>query len=212
MREFEDFILNRDHPCLMAQTVFRQGQYELNEYGRLGEESHTQKLLNDIRNYVESYDFSKQDFFSFIAVFEDEGHMPEEHFEKRLWQQLQLLHNEDSSPWDSEVSSDPDSDQFSFSLCGRAFYVVGMHPGSSRMARQAPRPAVVFNLHWQFEKLREMGAYETTRSTIRQRDKEKQGSLNPMLKDFGESREAMQYSGREVDESWKCPFHAKSNS
>lgn len=194
----------------MAQTLFRQDQYVLRQYGPLGNPENTEQLLLDLNEYVRAYDFEGNDFYSFIAVFDDMAKFTEEEFEERLWHQLQLLHENDPEPWDPEVSSDPDSDHFSFSLCGKAFYVVGMHPGSSRIARQTPRPAIAFNLHWQFEKLREMGAYDTTRSTIRERDKQKQGSVNPMLKDFGESREAMQYSGREVDKNWKCPFHSKS--
>jgi len=38
-----------------------------------------------------------------------------------------------------------------------------------------------------------------------------QGSLNPNLADFGERSEARQYSGREVEEHWRCPFH-RANS
>ena len=44
---------------------------------------------------------------------------------------------------------------------------------------------------------------------IRARDMAFQGSLNPVLKNFGESSEARQYSGRAVPDDWKCPFHAK---
>ncbi len=134
----------------------------------------------------------------------------EEEFEKVLWQQLQYLHEEDDQPWDEAVSPDPESKNFSFSLGGKAFYIVGLHPNSSRKARQAPYPAIAFNLHWQFEKLREMNTYHTVRDKIRERDIELQGEINPMLEDFGESSEARQYSGRKVGEEWKCPFlHSK---
>jgi FPC/CPF motif-containing protein YcgG len=36
-----------------------------------------------------------------------------------------------------------------------------------------------------------------------------QGSINPMLKNFGEGSEASQYSGRAVSDTWACPFHAQ---
>jgi FPC/CPF motif-containing protein YcgG len=36
-----------------------------------------------------------------------------------------------------------------------------------------------------------------------------QGTVNPMLAEFGEQSEARQYSGRDVGEIWKCPFHAR---
>ena len=67
---------------------------------------------------------------------------------------LQKLHNHDDSQWEPNVSEDPNDSNFSFSIKGKAFYIVGMHPESSRMARRAPYCTVVFNLHWQFEKLR----------------------------------------------------------
>jgi FPC/CPF motif-containing protein YcgG len=122
---------------------------------------------------------------------------------------MQLLHSLDPEDWDPETSSDADSANFSFSLFGTSFYLVGLHPESSRKARQFSYPTIVFNLHEQFDKLRDMGAYHTIRDRIRERDEEKNGSFNPMLEDFGESSEARQYSGRQVGEDWKCPFHKK---
>jgi FPC/CPF motif-containing protein YcgG len=66
---------------------------------------------------------------------------------------------------------------------------------------------MIFNLHWQFEKLRDMGVYQRVKKRIRKADEKLQGSINPMLDDFGDSSEARQYSGRAVDSNWKCPFH-----
>ena len=37
--------------------------------------------------------------------------------------------------WDASVSSDTQSSDFSFSLGGRAFFVVGSHPNASRLSR-----------------------------------------------------------------------------
>ena len=86
-----------------------------------------------------------------------------------------------------------------------------MHPNSSRKARKSPKPTLVFNLHSQFEKLREMGVYDQVRDRIRNRDLQKNGSINPMMMDFGKRSEAAQYSGREVNNNWECPFIHKSN-
>tara|TARA_R110002124_G_scaffold254044_2_gene419466 strand:- start:4131 stop:4460 length:330 start_codon:yes stop_codon:yes gene_type:complete len=104
------------------------------------------------------------------------------------------------------VSNDPADSNFSFSIAGKAFYIVGMHPKSSRMARQAPFPAMVFNLHAQFEKLRDMNVYKRVRNRIRDRDIKLQGNINPVLEDFGVESEAKQYSGRYVGKEWKCPY------
>ena len=107
------------------------------------------------------------------------------------------------------VSADASSATFAWSFAGCAYYVIGMHPGSSRLARQFPYPALVFNLHAQFDKLRAEGKWERMRDTIRARDEAWQGSANPMLSDFGEHSEARQYSGRAVEKDWTPPFSAK---
>ncbi|MEG9327862.1 guanitoxin biosynthesis heme-dependent pre-guanitoxin N-hydroxylase GntA [Salinimicrobium catena] len=208
-KQYDEFILEKDHPCLMAKTVFSMDQVDLHEYENFGSRETAEIMLKDLKNYVEKYDFESNDFFTFMAVFKGEKNYSEEEFEQLLWQQLQHLHEADDSPWDKAVKPDPEDPNFSFSLAGKAFYIVGMHPNSSRKARQAPYPTMTFNLHWQFEKLREMNTYHTVRDKIRERDIELQGSINPMLEDFGENSEARQYSGRKVGEEWKCPFHQK---
>jgi uncharacterized protein YcgI (DUF1989 family) len=43
-------------------------------------------------------------------------------------------------------------------------------------------------------------------NTIRSRDLELQGSLNPMVADHGAASEARQYSGRAVSDSWLAPL------
>ena len=65
---------------------------------------------------------------------------------------------------------------------------------------------MVFNLHNQFEALREDGRYERMREAILERDRTLAGDINPMLARHGESSEARQYSGRAVDDDWTCPF------
>ena len=208
--EFENFILGKDHPCLMAQTVFSMDKVDFHEYDNFGSRETAKAILEDIKKYIAAYDFESNDFLTFLVGFKGKQDYTEEEFEQVLWQQLQYLHEEDNAAWDREVSPDPENKNFSFSLGGRAFYIVGMHPNSSRKARQAPYPAIAFNLHWQFEKLREMNTYHTVRNKIRERDIELQGNINPMLEDFGERSEARQYSGRKVGEDWKCPFlHGK---
>jgi len=200
------FIVEDDHPCVMAQTVFSMDKVDLHVYENFGSKNTSQKILRDIKKYLSKYDFDNNDFYTFVATFPDRKDYSEKQFEELLWKQLQFLHEVDDQPWDPTVSSDPESNKFSFSIQGKAFYMVGLHPNSSRMARRSPVPAIAFNLHWQFEKLREMGAYHNVRDKIRERDRELQGDNNPMLEDFGEKSEARQYSGRKVGEEWKCPF------
>lgn len=205
--QFTRFVVNDDHPCIMAQSVFSNKNYRLLSYDNFGSQTTAKKILSDINDYLKDYDFSSNNFFSFIAVFEGCSSYSNVEFENLLWQQLQKIHDNDAVSWDKTVSADPTNKSFSFSISGVAFYVIGMHPNSSRNARKSAKPCLVFNLHGQFEKLRKMGVYNRVRDTIRKRDIDKNGSVNPMLKDFGNKSEASQYSGRVVDESWKCPFN-----
>ena len=134
--------------------------------------------------------------------------MSEAHFERLLWGHLQQMHEIDVEffGWDPTVSPDPEDNQFSFSIGGRAYFVAGLNPRASRKARRFPHAALVFNLHQQFERLRERGKFEMIKNMIRARDMAFQGSINPVLEDFGVSSEARQYSGRAVEDNWRCPF------
>lgn len=204
--QFKDFIIKGNHPCVMAQTVFSMDKVDFNSYENFGSKATARKILEDLKKYINNYDFESNDFLTFLAVFKGRTSFTEDQFEALLWKQLNFLNELDTDTWDSSVSCDPNHKDFSFSLGGKAFYIVGLHPNSSRMARQSPYPAIAFNLHWQFEKLREMNTYEKVRDKIRERDTELQGDINPMLKDFGEASEAKQYSGKKVGKEWECPF------
>ena len=207
LEKFKSFILEKDHPCIMAQSVFKMDDVIFHQYDTLGTVETAEKMYDHIRQYLQEYSFESNAFKTFLAIFPHLKINSEKEFETLLWQQLRQIHEIDEHPWDNSVSSDPTSKDFSFSIAGHAFYLVGMHPGSSRKARQAPCPGIAFNLHWQFDKLREMGTYDTIRDKIRQNDIQLQGSINPEVKDFGIMSEAKQYSGRKVEENWKCPFN-----
>lgn len=193
----------------MARAAFKHDQVVIQEHDRMLHASTVTGILAGLEEYVSGYDPDSNKFFSFITVFTKETIHTEEDFEEKLWQLLNCLHIMDGEEWDGTVASDPEHDNFSFSLCGKAFYMVGMHPRSSRLARRSPYPAIAFNLHAQFEQLRERGVYGHVRDKIRHRDMAFEGSINPMLEDFGNASEAKQYSGRQVGPDWKCPFHAK---
>ncbi|MEP5253808.1 MAG: guanitoxin biosynthesis heme-dependent pre-guanitoxin N-hydroxylase GntA [Winogradskyella arenosi] len=207
---YKDFILTQKHPCVMAKTLFMTDNYHLNVYRSSNQTEELKTLINDLEAFIEQYDFESQTYESFLAVFPFEHYESELDFETRLWKTLQQLHELDDCPWDASVSDDPEDPTFSFSLKGHAFYIVGLHPNSSRMARQSPYPTLVFNLHAQFEQLRAMGSYKKVKKRIRKRDKKLQGHINPVLKDFGKASETKQYSGRAVYAAWKCPFHKTS--
>lgn len=208
--ELRDFILHKKFPCLAAKASFNTDSYRLGVYNQLGQPQSTQGLSRDLLQFIEERKSLENNYTSFLAVFTSEAPETEKDFEQLLWQQLQQLHRQSSRyfDWDKSVSSNPEDDNFSFSFGGKAFYVVGMHPNASRMARRFSHPMLVFNPHEQFEELKQNGTYGKMQKKIRKRDKQLQGSVNPMLQNFGEGSEARQYSGRKVSENWKCPFHS----
>ena len=149
---------------------------------------------------------NENEFSSFVVVFRGPLDLTEREFETCLWLQLRQLHEADRSDWDTGVSPDPNDPHFSFSFAGQAFYVIGMHAHSSREARRFPWPTLVFNPHEQFERLRTEKKWKRMQQLIRGREFALQGTINPMLSDFGEQSEARQYSGRVVEEDWQAPF------
>jgi FPC/CPF motif-containing protein YcgG len=207
---FEAFVGAENFPCLPAKGVLRRREYELGVYRGLGSPHASDALATDLAHFAHRARHTSDRLTSYIAVFSGRAPATELAFERRLWVQLQHLHERDdpSIGWDPAVSSDPESDRFSFSMAGCALFVVGMHPRSSRLARRFRWPALVFNPHAQFERLRREGTFDRLRDVIRERDTALQGSPNPALADFGARSEARQYSGRDTsDAEWRCPFH-----
>jgi len=207
--EFREFVQRPDFPCLGAKSVVRLNNYTLRAYGALGAGSDARALVGDLASF--SAGLRDDALSAFVAVFPDAPPEEEIAFERRLWKQLQLVHEADPerARWADGVSPDPEDAHFSFTVGGRAFFVVGLHPLSSRLARRFQWPTLVFNPHDQFSRLREDGRFEGLRSAIRARDVALQGNENPNLADHGERSEARQYSGRPTEDDWKCPFHRK---
>lgn len=206
-QEFIDRIDAVDYPCLGAKSALHTNHYRIGSYGIMGDAETTLRLAAHLKTYIEETLSSDSKYMTMVAVFEDEV-ISEIDFEQKLWMQLQKLHDADrDTPWDPTVSNNPSDMNFSFSFNGYAFFVVGLHPHASRKARKFSHPAMAFNLHHQFEQLRENDQYEKMKTVIREREIAFEGSINPMLEDYGEGLEAPQYSGRKVDNSWKCPFH-----
>jgi uncharacterized protein len=206
---FQKLVTDFAFPCLGAKAALNSGAVSFGFYERLATNTSTKNLARDLESFTtRNAQQSQNQLATMIAVFRGPFDLDELEFEKLLWSQLQKLHDADTPRfvWDARVSSDPDAPEFSFSFAGQAYYVIGMHGNSSRQARRFPWPALVFNPHEQFEKLRSDGNWERMKRTVRARDYQLQGSINPMLSDFGEESEARQYSGRAVEENWKAPF------
>lgn len=208
---FQSYIEQEAFPCLAAKTAVARGHVEFFHGTAIECPADDQALLERVTKFGNARE-DQSPFRSFVALFPQTPRQSAKAFECSLWRRLQRLHNLDvkRSAWDASVESDPTSPEFSMSLGGNAFYIVGLHPGSPRRARRFPLTAMVFNLHRQFEQLRAEDRYHRFSEAIIERDVAFQGSPNPMLDEHGVSSEARQYSGREVGENWVCPFKPRS--
>ena len=206
---FRAFVEDESFPCLAGKGSLRRDQCTVRAYGELGTREAARAMASELSSFVSATPNDGTGLRSFVAVFAAAAPPDELEFERALWRQLQYLHDIDpaSGTWDPTVSADPESAEFSFSFAGRALFVVGVHPASSRLARRFEWSALAFNPRAQFERLRAEGRFERLRAMVRERDVALQGTTNPNLADFGEASEARQYSGRAVEPEWRCPFH-----
>ena len=212
---FLDFVDAPDFPCVGAKAALSREALRARSFGRLGDRANDAPILDALAEFARELDAAEPNSLtlnSFAAVFNGPGDTDEGRFEALLWSQLQRLHDLDvrrGQPWAEGVSRDPDDPSFSLSLGGHAYFVIGLHPGASRLARRFARPVLVFNSHRQFDRLRADGRYAKMQAATRERDLALQGSLNPNLADFGTAPETRQYSGRAVEPGWTCPFRAR---
>lgn len=205
-------IADADFPCVGAKSALARGTLKTLVCHSLASGWDDVRIHRELMGWAEEYRADPTGLRSLAVVFAAPLDLDERAFEQRMWERIQSFADKDhwlGQPYDHRVSADPDDPHFSLSFGGEAFFVVGLHPNASRPARRFPRPTLVFNLHAQFEALREEGKYERMRAKILSRDLELAGSINPMLARHGEASEARQYSGRAVDDGWRCPFSDK---
>lgn len=206
---FECFVQDQAFPCVGAKSALAHGTLKTVVCWSIESGWDDVRIHRELLDWAFDYRADPGLFRSIAFIFADRAAISEARFEQAMWERIQSLADKDAwlqQPYDPRVSSDPDSPHFSLSFGGEGFFAVGMHPKASRPARRFERPVLVFNLHDQFEQLRDQGKYESIRATILKRDVKLAGSVNPMLARHGDSSEAAQYSGRLVDESWRCPF------
>jgi FPC/CPF motif-containing protein YcgG len=211
-----DFVAAPSFPCVGSKAALARGAIQTHEFAALGDRANDAPMLGALATFaafLDGVDPGDPTIHSFVALFEGPRDTDERRFEALLWSQLQRLHELDvrrGARWAADVSRNPDDPRFSLSLAGHPFFVIGLHPGASRLARRFEWPALVFNSHRQFEQLRADGRYRKMQAATRQRDVALQGSINPNLADFGSAAETRQYSGREAEAGWKCPLRVRS--
>jgi FPC/CPF motif-containing protein YcgG len=194
--------------CVGGRAAVGRGTYRVAMLGDLGTADSCEALAEGLRRFETERARAESEFFTFAAFFAGPVGLDEDEFEAALWRQLSMLNQLDRADWDPAVSADPTDPHFSFSFDGHAYFVIGLHAGSSRWSRRFAWPTLVFNPHDQFDELRDDGRMPKWQEVIREADTQLQGSTNPNLSDFGELPEARQYSGKRNPPDWHCPFHA----
>ena len=209
---FRTFITDRTFPCVGAKAALQRDGMRFIVARDFRSAWDDLRILPALLGLAKSYRAEPEMFQSLVVLFEAGAPDDERSFEQGLWSRLQSLSDKDE--WlgqraDPRVAHDPEDPHFAMSFGGEAFFVVGLHPRASRPARRFSTPAMVFNLHDQFTTLRAEGRYDKLRASILGRDLAVTGSKNPMLSEHGDVSAARQYSGRAVEEGWRCPFSGR---
>lgn len=212
---FEAFIASKDFPCVGAKAARARKTITVIEGQDITASESDVRVHEGLHAFGQQLDHEAAFVQSCVVVYRGPCDLDEVGFENALWRRLQRLHELDRTAghaWAKGVSDDPASPHFSMSLGGNAFFVVGLHPGASRPARRFDHPALVFNSHEQFERLRADGRFAKMQKVIRERDRALSGTINPMLAEFGRASEARQYSGRRLGPEWRCPFQPREQA
>ena len=217
INEYIAFIKNKDFPCIAARASLDRNKIRVMVAENIACPKDDLTALKFIYQFVDEYRNSTNSYNSLAIIFKGPQICIEEMFDHFMWQRLQALSILDAEryEYDKRVGSYPSAANFSFSLKEEAFFVIGLHKLSSRVARQFSYPTLVFNPHAQFELMKETAQYAKMQKIVRKRDLSYSGSVNPMLQDFGNASEVYQYSGRKYDQQWQCPLnihHAKNNT
>lgn len=211
---FRSFVEHREFPCVGAKAALKRDGMRFIVARDFRSAWDDLRIMPALLDLARSYCAEPELFQSLVVLFETGAPPDERAFEDGLWRRLQSLSDKDQwlgQPEDPRVAHDPDDPHFAMSFGGEAFFVVGLHPEASRPARRFETPAMVFNLHDQFETLRAEGRYDKLRAAILERDVAIAGSVNPMLAQHGIVSAARQYSGRAVEAGWRCPFSGRGD-
>lgn len=208
VNEYSEFLNKKEFPCVAAKAAVSRNHIQCMVASHMACPAHDQTILQFLYNFVDSYRTSEGSYHSAAVIFKEPSAINETLFDTFLWQRLNSLSSMDKQTYnhDPRVDSDPNSSRYSFSLKEEAFFILGLHPGSSRRSRRFKYPAMIFNPHTEFEKLRNSNRYAKMKEVVRKRDIEYSGSVNPMLADFGEVSEVYQYSGMHYSGDWTCPL------
>lgn len=202
-----EFIKKSSFPCIMAKSVATKGNLQTITVNDIETIQNIKSIQEQLYEFIDNYRANPNKLHSFVLTVQNKIY-DFERFEKIFWDFLTKLHEMDKRLFahDPRVSSDSRNNDFSFSLKEEAFFILLLHPQSPRWSRRFKYPAIVFNPHQQFEKLRVNGTFTKIRDIIRRKDKLLQGNINPMLDDFGNKSEVFQYTGRAYSSAEDLPI------
>lgn len=193
-KELEIFINSKSFSCIGAKTALKKKSIISQDYYNLSDLS-IKRLYQDLENFVDS-NGNFTEMVSFIAIFSKENFATENEFEDFLWKTLHYLNeiDKDNYCWAENYSKQSLSKEFSFSIANQAFFIVGLHPMSSRISRRFKYTALVFNSHKLFEHLKSTHQFYKIQTGTRKNELRIQNNLNPHLSEFGDESEAAQYA------------------
>jgi uncharacterized protein len=214
---FRNFVQGESFPCAGGKSAVKRASAAVGVYeAALGDGACARQLAADLSCFIEYQTREWKDgnnFTTFVAVFPDQQLGDEDEFEARLFRELQALHDADEAPWPKGATRDPKNTSFHFAFGGRKFFVVGLHPNSSRPGRSFEYPAMVFNAMDQFAALQNAGTFDNLQKAIRARDRKMNGSINPNLEfHHAGMSPAHEYSGKAHHrDRWHAPLQIRAD-
>ncbi len=202
------WISRPNFPCVGAKAALGRDQIKCVVADQMNSTDGPGVILKFLYAFVDQYRAARRAFHSAAVIFRGPKIDDDHAFDQLFWIELQALIELDRKNygWDKRVDSNPSSPHYSFSIKEEAFFVIGIHPASSRRSRRFDFPAIIFNPHAEFERLRKTNRFDAMKRVVQKRDTAYSGSVNPTLKDFGEASEVFQYSGVHHPADWKCPL------
>ncbi|EHR9219889.1 YqcI/YcgG family protein, partial [Escherichia coli] len=165
VNDFNHFIESKSFCCIGARKAKSQNNL-FHQKSRYPEED-----LTHVYDFLESFALDKikgKDFYSAIVFFTQKSITSEKDFEFFLWEILTNLNNTDKNKykWANGYSKNTNDKNFSFSIAGEAFFVVGLHPMAHRISRRFNTPTLVFNHHAMFDKLKSNDTFDRYKMAI----------------------------------------------
>src|SRR5262249_55256652 len=151
--QFRGMITSPAFPCLGGSGAIHRGDYRFAVYGALGSPDAIRPCASDLASFLGKCPADRNPVAVFVAAFRQPVIPTELAFETALWEQLRGLHELDAhgdaahrqSGGSDGLPTDVKNEDPGFFFCDREFFVVGLHPASSRWARRFGWPTLVFN-------------------------------------------------------------------